>query len=112
MTGTAGNCAAIAGTVHVPSGFFRNHSRRSPLLSPGRAAAAQAFFKAPLSYKMAAEERFDAVPTVLGGLGIVFGLHRADFSDPRQKSAVAAHEAVTRLFVDLDVVVDAHLGQQ
>src|SRR5271156_1899555 len=62
--------------------------------------------------KMAAEECFDSVPTVFGSLGIVFGLHRADFSDPRQKSAVAAHEAVTRLFVDFDVVVDAHLGQQ
>src|ERR1039457_6986068 len=62
--------------------------------------------------EVAAEERFDTLPTVFGGLGIVSRLHRADSSDPWEKPAVAAHEAVARIVVELHVVIDAHLGEQ
>src|SRR5208282_718679 len=62
--------------------------------------------------EMAVEERFDALPTVFGGRGIVSRLHRADFSDRCEESAVAAHEAVARIVVNLHVVIDAHLGEQ
>src|ERR1035441_386933 len=62
--------------------------------------------------EVAGEERFDTLPTVFGGLGIVSRLHRADSSEPWENPAIAAHEAVARVVVDLHVVIDAHLGEQ
>ena len=60
--------------------------------------------------EVASEERFDSFPTVFGSLGIVPAFIGPIFPIHGEKSAVAAHEAVAGVVVNLDVVIDSHLG--
>src|SRR5260370_39048784 len=61
---------------------------------------------------MATEERSDPLPAIFGRLGIVLRFHRTHFSDRRQNSAVATHEAVPGFGIDLHVVLDSEFAEQ